>query len=231
MKLNKRFLSFYYEKSYGNADYKISPEKTILLIVDMQKEFVSRDCGVALTLKEEGDWERWIPYYDRLRDVTIPAIKELLNFFREKNLPISFAQKIDMDGSIKHVDSKGSLIVGSLKPNTNEIVVSRNTDSVIAGTNYLNFLNSMGIENVVVSGITTERCVSSTIRGLYDMGYQVICVEEACASPDTELHYAELKALNIKYCYVLSTDETIRIIKDGLSCSEKASDYLLIKNS
>jgi nicotinamidase-related amidase len=68
----------------------------------------------------------------------------------------------------------------------------------------------------VVTGIVTDQCVASTVRGLADDGFKVICVEDACAAGDMELHNSELKIMNVIYCDVLSTDETIKIIKDSL---------------
>lgn len=74
----------------------------------------------------------------------------------------------------------------------------------------------MGIETVVVTGIVTDQCVASTVRGLADDGFKVICVEDCCAAGSEELHNAELKIMNMIYCDVLSTDDTIELIKKNL---------------
>ena len=58
--------------------------------------------------------------------------------------------------------------------------------------------------------------MASTVRGLADAGYKVICVEDACAAGSMELHDAELKIMNVIYCDVLTTDETIRLLNDSL---------------
>ncbi len=233
MKSNKKFLSFYYENMTELPDVKLNPRKTMLLIVDLQNEFVLRDFGEALIWKEMGDWERWIPYYDRLDNITIPANKKLLDFFRDNDLPVSFGriaclredgedrspvQKSEgWNGMLLYADSKAAQMVEPLTPIKNEIVVNKTTDSVTTGTNYLTLLQNMGIETVIVTGIVTDQCVASTVRGLADAGYQVICVEDACAAPDIELHNAELKIMNIIYCNVLSSDETIKLIEDSMA--------------
>ena len=97
-----------------------------------------------------------------------------------------------------------------------QIVVNKTTDSVTTGTNYLTLLQFMGIETVVVTGIVTDQRVACTVRGLADAGYKVICVEDACAAGSMELHDAELKIMNVIYCDVLSTDETIALIEKNL---------------
>jgi nicotinamidase-related amidase len=114
------------------------------------------------------------------------------------------------------VNSKAAAMIDELTPMKDEIVVNKTTDSVTTGTNYLTLLRFMGIETVVVTGIVTDQCVASTVRGLADDGLQVICVEDCCAAGSMEHHDAELKIMNSIYCEVMSTDETIELIKKNL---------------
>jgi len=114
------------------------------------------------------------------------------------------------------VNSKAAAMIDELTPIKDEIVVNKTTDSVTTGTNYLTLLRFMGIETVVVTGIVTDQCVASTVRGLADDGLKVICVEDCCAAGSMEHHDAELKIMNSIYCEVMSTDETIELIKKNL---------------
>lgn len=120
------------------------------------------------------------------------------------------------NGMLLHVDSFGAQMIDELTPLPGEIVVNKTTDSVTTGTNYLNLIRNMGIETVVVTGIVTDQCVASTVRGLADDGFNVICVEDCCAAPDMELHDTELKIMNVIYCNVLSTEETISVIEKNM---------------
>jgi nicotinamidase-related amidase len=113
-------------------------------------------------------------------------------------------------------------MVEPLAPRQNEIVVNKTTDSVTTGTNYLQMIRFMGIETVVVTGIVTDQCVASTVRGLADEGLKVIVVEDCCAAPDMALHDAELKIMNVIYCDVLNTDETIQLIEENLETAQSA---------
>lgn len=229
MKKNSKYLSFYYETIKEFPEIALNPEKTALLIVDMQNEFVLRDFGEALTFKENGEWERWIPFHDRLDDIVIPNTKKLLDYFRENNMEVTYGriaclkptgedrspvQKSEgWNGMLLPVDSFAAQMVTPLEPIPGEIVVNKTTDSVTTGTNYLQLLRFMGIETVVVTGIVTDQCVASTVRGLADDGFHVICVEDCCAAPDIALHDTELKIMNHIYCDVFSTDETIEVIE------------------
>lgn len=232
MERNKKFLSFYYDTTQNFPEIKINPKKTALLIVDMQNEFILRDFGEALAFKEMGEWERWIPFHDRLDNIVIPNNEKLLDFFRKNNLIVTFGriacyredgedrspvQKSEgWNNMLLQADSFAAQMIKPLTPLSGEIVVNKTTDSVTTGTNYLQLLRYMGIETVVVTGIVTDQCVASTIRGLADDGYKVICVEDACAAGDIELHNNELKIMNVIYCDVLSTTETISLIKTNL---------------
>jgi nicotinamidase-related amidase len=227
----EKFVSFYY-KGQELPEIRLDPKKTALLIVDMQNEFVLRDFGEALEFKEMGIWEEWVPFHDRLDDIVIPNNRKLLQFFRDHGLAVTFGriaclredgedrspvQKSEgWNNMLLHVDSYAAQMIDELAPQKNEIVVNKTTDSVTTGTNYLQLLRFMGIETVVVTGIVTDQCVASTVRGLADDGFHVICVEDCCAAGDIDLHNAELTIMNVIYCDVLSADETIGLIEKSL---------------
>lgn len=232
MKVNDKYLNFYYETIGEVSLPKVNPQKTALLLVDLQNEFVLRDFGEALQFKASGEWERWIPFHDRLDNLVIPNNQRLLEFFRKNKMTVSYGriaclrddgedrspvQKSEgWNGMLLPVKSFAAQMIDELAPLENEIVVNKTTDSVTTGTNYLTLLNFMEIDTVVVTGIVTDQCVASTVRGLADAGIRVICVEDACAAGSMELHDAELKIMSVIYCDVLSTDETISLLEESL---------------
>lgn len=229
MKPKEKYLNFYYETVKEHSETVLNPKKTALLIVDMQNEFVSRDFGEALVFKEAGEWDRWIPFHDRLDEMVIPNTKRLLDYFRANGMIVSYGriaclredgadrspvQKSEgWNGMLLPVSGFAAQMVDELAPLPDEIVVNKTTDSVTTGTNYLTLLRFMGIETVVVTGIVTDQCVASTVRGLADDGFQVICVEDCCAAGSMEHHDAELKIMSVIYCDVMSADETIEVIE------------------
>ncbi len=233
MKINPKYISFYYEGMTEYPPFDLDPKKTALLIVDMQKEFIDDNLGEAIEFKKNGEWERWQPFRRRIKDIVIPNSVRLLNFFRSHDMRVTFGRIacVSPDGEDRspvqksdgwnnifiHKDSVEAEFVDELKPLPSEIVVDKTTDSVLTGTNYARIIRNMGIDTVVVTGIVTDQCVGATIRSLADEGFKVICVEDCCAAGSMELHDAELKIMNIIYCSVLSTDETIQVLEESLN--------------
>ena len=59
----------------------------------------------------------------------------------------------------------------------------------------------------------TDQCVSSTVRGLADDGFEVVVIDDCCAAGTDELHRWELTIINKIYCEVMSTKEVIDHLK------------------
>ena len=227
--MSKEYVSIYYESQPRPEPMDLDPQKTALLIVDMQNQFVLRDFGDAVQLKEAGEWEKWIPFHDRLDNIVIPNTKKLLNFFRENKLEVTYGRiachtkdgrdrsPVQAGGGWNDIllpkDSYAAQVIDELAPLEDEIVVDKTTDSVVSGTNYADILRFMGITNVVVTGIVTDQCVSSTVRGLADEGFKVIVVEDCCAAGTDELHDWDLTIINKIYCEVMSTEEVNNLLK------------------
>lgn len=231
MKPNKKFLSFYYRNVEELPDIHLELDKTALLIVDMQKHFLSRDGYDAMRCKKAGEWEDWIWFYDHVEQVVIPNNKRLLDCCRRAGVEVTYARiaSLKKDGAdrsrvqrlpgwneiLVHVDSDSAAVVDELAPQGDEIVVNKTTESVSLGTNYTELLRNMGIDTVIVTGTVTDQCVASTIRVLADQGFRIICPEDCCAAATEELHVAELTIMNVIYCTVLSTDEVIALIEEA----------------
>ena len=104
-------------------------------------------------------------------------------------------------------DEWASEIVPELAPEGDEIVVTKMTDSALAGSNLRLLLANMGVRTVVCCGVFTDQCVSSTVRSLADESFNVVVVEDCCAAGSEELHHKELEIINMIYCNVMSSTE------------------------
>ena len=210
------FRSFYYENADEPEDIHLEPSKTALLVIDIQNTYLE-------VPEDNGEAKRWQPFFERMNGTVIPNTADLIEWAREKGIEVMFARiacqtKDGRDRSLSQKkpgfnylllpkDRDDSQIVDALSPKGDEIVVTKTTDSALTGTNLRLMLHNLGITDVIVVGIFTDQCVSSTVRSLCDESFSVVVVHDACAAATDELHRQELEIINMIYCHVVSMDE------------------------
>lgn len=228
MRVNDRHVSFYYENDTDIGEIKIDKKTTALLVVDMQHVFITRPILNNPTEAELKNAERWEQFYRAIDDWVVPNNQKLLKAFRERGMEVCFAkiQCQKKNGADRSLDQKATgynelllppgdplaEIVPELAPLPDEIVVTKTTDSAIAGTPLRLWLQNMGIDTVVVTGVLLDQCVSGTVRSLADESFNVWLIEDAARSSTQKIHDAELEILNNIYCHVISTDELIEAL-------------------
>ena len=208
--------SFYYEAAPEPEDLVLATAETALLCIDVQ------NYGLAPKATAE-EQARWAPFHDRMHETVIPNLRELQQTFRDHSIDVvhariacrledgrdrSLSQKMPgWNNLLMPTNSEESQIIDELAPAAGEIVVTKTTDSALTGTNLRLILSNMGIRNVIVTGIYTDQCVSSTVRSLADESFNVVLVEDCCAAGTLELHQREIEIINMIYCHVMSSAE------------------------
>ena len=171
---------------------------------------------------------RWQPFVERMNEVVIPNTARLIEHFRNNDIEVIFARIacLKTDGRDRSLSQKkpgfnyllmpkdrlDSQIVPQLEPDESEITIIKTTDSALTGTNLRLILHSMGIDNLVVAGIFTDQCISSTVRSLADESFNVVVVDDCCAAATMALHTHELEVINMIYCHVVQLDEVLSLI-------------------
>jgi biuret amidohydrolase len=210
------YRSFYYETADEPDDIELNAATTALLVIDIQNTYLEVD-------EDPDEALRWKPFRDRMVETVIPNTAKLIADCRERGVEVIFAriacQKTDgRDRSLSQKKPgfnylllpKGredSQVVSELEPAKDEIVVIKTTDSALTGTNLRLLLHNMQISDVVVAGIFTDQCISSTVRSLADESYGVVVVDDCCAAATEELHINELKTINMIYCHVVQLED------------------------
>ena len=215
------YRSFYYANAEDPEDIVLEPEKTALLVIDIQNTYLEPK-------NDELENSRWQPFVQRMNEVVIPNSARLIDHCRNHDIEVIFARIacLKTDGRDRSLSQKkpgfnyllmpkdrhDSQIVPQLEPDENEITVIKTTDSALTGTNLRLILHNMGIANVVVAGIFTDQCISSTVRSLADESFNVLVVDDCCAAATMELHTHELEVINMIYCHVVQLDEVLTFI-------------------
>lgn len=210
--------SFYYANAEEPADISLDPKTTAVLVVDIQEIYLQPKDTAEETA-------RWQPFYDRMRGTVIPNTARLIADARRRGVEVMYARiacnKLDgRDRSLSQKkpgfnyllipkDNPEGQIVAELAPQGDEIVVIKTTDSALTGSNLRFLLHNMGIRDVIVAGIFTDQCISSSVRSLCDESFGVVVVEDCCAAATMELHNRELEIINMIYCHVVTLDEVM----------------------
>ena len=147
-------------------------KSTALILVDVQKAFLEKD-------------------YPGLKRNNINAEKVcgiILNKWRDLNLPVIHIRHSSTNPNSKLHESKpGFLFNDYVIPLKSETVLTKNVNSGFIGTNLSSILNDLNVDSLVFVGMTTNHCISSTVRMSGNLGYQTYLISDATAASDTQL--------------------------------------------
>ena len=212
-------LGTFTRESYGMGQPTISlldsltPAKTALLVIDMQRDFLLPEGYAAQAGLDIAPLVATIRPIGKLL-AAARAAGLLIVHTREGHLPdLSDCPPYKLERSRRanaEIGSKGPLgrllvrgevghdFVDVLRPLEKEIVIDKPGYSAFPHTTLQQVLTKRGIETLIVTGVTTEVCVSSTLRTAVDLGYRCITVSDACASGDPVLHKAALTMIGVE---------------------------------
>jgi nicotinamidase-related amidase len=173
-----------------------------LLIIDMQRDFLEAG-GFGDALGND---------VTRLRAI-VPTLKQLLEAFRADKLPIFHTVEghqpdlsdcppskrhrgggelkigdVGPMGRILVLGESGNAIIPELQPLPNETVITKPGKGAFYNTHLESLLHEQGITHLLVTGVTTEVCVQTTMREANDRGFECLLVEDA-----TESYFPEFK--------------------------------------
>ncbi|SEQ36264.1 cysteine hydrolase family protein [Microlunatus flavus] len=176
--------------------FSFAPARTALLIIDMQRDFLLPG-GFGETLGND---------VGRLAAV-VPPLQRVLAAARETGLPVIHTReghRPDLSDlpPAKHRRGKPSLrigdpgpygrilvrgeyghdIVDELAPLPGEVVLDKPGKGAFYGTDLEEVLRAQGVESLVVTGVTTEVCVHTTVREANDRGYEALVLSDCVGS-------------------------------------------------
>lgn len=176
----------------------------VLLPVDMQQAF---------------DGPQWPPRWNKAVDSNGLAI---LDAWRARGLPIIHVRHDSITpGSTLAPGQPGNAFRPGFGPRgENEPIVSKSVNSAFIGTDLDLRLRRLGIRRVVVFGITTDMCVSTTVRVGANLGYDMVLVEDACdcfdlpdgaggTIPARSSHQAHVATLRFEFATVVTTRQIV----------------------
>lgn len=186
--------------------FEFEPATAALVIIDMQRDFVepggfgeaqgndvsklrraigpiaavlaaARKAGIFVVHTREG----------HRRDLSdLPPAKK-----RRGHLKVGIGDMGPMGRILVHGE-KGHGIIEELRPAADEPIVDKPGKGAFYATDLETILRNRGIKQLIVCGVTTEVCVSTTVREANDRGYDCLVLEDCVASYFPEFHAAAL---------------------------------------
>ncbi|WP_227355915.1 cysteine hydrolase family protein [Haladaptatus salinisoli] len=145
------------------------PSNTALLTIDVQQGF------------ENSIWG------DRNNPNAETRIQQLLEIWRELEQPIIHVQHMSQEAeSPLRPNQPGNAFKPETAPQTDEPVFQKDVNSAFIGTNLETYLREREIESLVITGLTTNHCVSTTTRVAENLGFDSIVVSDATAAFDQQ---------------------------------------------
>ncbi|AUC16377.1 cysteine hydrolase [Tenacibaculum sp. SZ-18] len=184
---------------------KLRELNTALLLVDIQKGF-----------DDEAYWGG-----NRNNKDAEEKCAQVLKEWRALKLPVYHIQHSSQNPkSLLHKSHPGFEIQDIVKPLPGEPVIVKDVNSAFIGTNLETTLKNQQIRNVVIVGLTTNHCISTTTRMAGNLGFDTILVSDATATFDRKgingeifssetIHQTTLANLHEEFADVISTNELL----------------------
>ena len=100
----------------------------------------------------------------------------------------------------------------SLVPRHDEVIVSKQYPSAFFGTSLASTLTALGVDSVLLGGLTTSGCVRATCVDAMSHGFRTAVIADACGDRHPAPHEANLFDMNAKYADVVSEADAVAFL-------------------
>ena len=189
--------------------FAFDPGRCALLIIDMQRDFLEPGGFGELLGNDVSQLRRTIEPNRRLlkawRAAGLPVLHtreghrpDLFDLPPAKKIRGRSATSIGDPGPMGRILVRGEPghdIIAELYPEHGEPVIDKPGKGAFFATDLHTMLEHRGIKQLVVTGVTTEVCVNTTVREANDRGYDCLVLEDCVGSYFPEFHAMGLKMI------------------------------------
>ncbi len=192
----------------------------------MNKEQSRQTALLLIDIQEGFDNPRW---GTRNNPAAEQNAARLLKFFRENGMPVFHIQhqSTEPDSPLRP-ELPGCSIKEIVRPISGEPVIAKQVNSAFIGTDLEARLRRQGISELVIAGLTTDHCVSTTTRMGGNLGFRCFVAADATATFNRtgydgriwnaeDIYSSALASLHNEFATVRSTDELLVELKSRLA--------------
>lgn len=212
--------------------------RTALLVIDMQYHDACAGTGYSLALERIAAGSG--AYFDdRLEHLVMPALQRVIPACRRSGVRVvyvrlgsahrdyrdmparqrEYLRTIERQGGVEDLVWSGSPLFEirrEIAPKPEDVVIDKTTFGAFNGSTIDATLGRMGVDTLLVTGVSTNLCVETTARDAADRGYGVIIVDECTADYDAQAQEAALAAFHVNFGRVVRTaDELIQLVESA----------------
>lgn len=149
----------------------------------------------------------------------------LLNFWRENSLPLFHIQHCSKNPESRLAPGNpGNAFKDIVAPLNGEIIIQKNVNSAFIGTTLKQQLEEADLKSLIIAGLTTDHCVSTTSRMAGNYGFNTYIVSDATATFNKTgydgkvysaeiIHETALASLHQEFGTVVNTNQVIAVFK------------------
>lgn len=205
---------------------KVNPRHSALLIIDMQNDYAKPGGKCHKAMRPLQHYEKAIPNIQGF-------LKEARNYGLLVVHVITTVLPYGLGDSGAWLDQRlrspysdltmclegtwGEQVVEELAPTHGEPIVKKLRYSGFAGTPLDIILRSNDIKALIVTGVSTNVCIDSTVRDGFFLDYYIVLTEDCTFSWDPELRLATFKTVENRFGLVIPSEQIIKIWKKHYS--------------
>ncbi|MCN9242596.1 cysteine hydrolase [Streptomyces sp. RY43-2] len=190
----------------GLATFEIRPERSALLVIDMQDEFVRPG---------------WSPYWVPAATRMAPRLRRLVRHCRDVHVPVIWTifddthLGLDRPHALRHLPHadtdwrrpEPAQVWDEMGHRADEVLIRKPSYGAFYDTPLDTILRNLGRDTVIVTGTLTNYCCGTTARQAYERGYHVVFGADVTATDDESRQEPELAVLRKGFALVLKADE------------------------
>ena len=175
------------------------PEKTALLVIDMQV------------------------YFKPLIEPILPNVISLIDMCRSFGIKIFFTRHGHINpskdggmlrewwGDLIQYGTPDWELIKDLDILQEDVIIEKNRYSAFFGTDLDNQLQDRGVINLIICGVMTNCCCETTARDAFVHDYRVFFAADATAAANDDLHIASLKNLAYGFAHIVTSHDLYKL--------------------